>query len=50
MSFASFMATAAFLLLVVSAVVQVVWLLRHGNKADPVDPLASAGCRCSVGR
>ena len=36
MSFASLMATLGFALLVVSAVVQVVWLIRHGSKADPV--------------
>ena len=34
MSFASFMATGAFILLVISALVQLVWLLKHGTKAD----------------
>ena len=46
MSFASLMATLAFFLLVVSAIVQVVWLLRHGSKADPFTHwllLAAAG-------
>ena len=36
MSFATLMATLAFVVLVASAVMQMVWLLRHGSKADPL--------------